>query len=125
MGFLRSDRVDWRNDHRGCPLRSAVMRYGFWLAGLVFLLPSPVRAADDPAIAREALAVFNKHCHRCHGQDGAVEGGLNYILDRDKLVARKKIVPGAPDQSPLFRRLATGKMPPADVQPRPTEAEIA
>jgi WD40 repeat protein/mono/diheme cytochrome c family protein len=101
------------------------MRYGFWLAGLVLLLPLPARAADDPALARAALAILDKHCHRCHGQDGAVEGGMNFILDRDKLIARKKIIPGSPEQSPLFRRMSTGKMPPADVQPRPTEDDIA
>jgi len=32
------------------------------------------------------------------------EGGLNYILDRDKLVERKKIIPGCvPDKSRLFQ----------------------
>lgn len=100
------------------------MRYGLYLAGLCFLLPLPVRAADDAALAKSARAILDKHCHSCHGQGGTVEGGLNFILDRDKLVARKKIVPGAPDQSPLFRRMASGKMPPAEVHPRPTPAEI-
>jgi hypothetical protein len=49
---------------------------------------------------------------------------MNYILDRDKLVARKKLIPGRAEQSPLFLRVAGGKMPPPDEQPRPSEAEV-
>lgn len=98
------------------------MRTAIWLAGLLAFLPSPAFAED--ALARDALAVFQTHCYRCHGQDGSVEGGLNFILDRDKLVARKKITPGSVEQSPVYRRMAAGKMPPADVQPRPTAQEM-
>ncbi len=88
-------------------------------------LAVPARSADaDPALATKARAVLNTHCHRCHGQDGAVEGGFNYVLDRDKLLASKKIVAGKPDDSPLLRRVISGKMPPPDTQPRPTPAEI-
>ena len=74
-----------------------------------------LRAADaDPAaLSAKALAVLNANCHRCHGQDGTAEGGMNFILDPAKLVARKKIVPGQPDQSPLFKRVSAGKMPPS------------
>jgi WD40 repeat protein len=70
------------------------------------------------------VAIFRKACHRCHGEDGAIEGGLNYLLDRDKLVARGKIVPGQPSKSRLFRRVAEGSMPPAGQKPRPTAEEI-
>jgi hypothetical protein len=42
------------------------------------------------------------------------EGGFNYVLDRDKLVARKKLVPGDPERSKLYRRVAKGEMPPPD-----------
>ena len=81
-----------------------------------------LRAAEagPAALSTKALAILKANCYRCHGQDGAVEGGMNYILDRDKLVARKKIVPGNADQSPLYKRVAAGKMPPAGEQPRPT-----
>lgn len=82
--------------------------------------------APSPAdLAARATAVLRTHCYRCHGQDGAVEGGLNYLLDRDRLVARRKLVPGAPERSPLYLRTARGKMPPPGETPRPTSAEIA
>jgi WD40 repeat protein/mono/diheme cytochrome c family protein len=91
---------------------------------LLALLAGPAGAADE-GLAHKARAVLDVHCHRCHGEQGAVEGGMNYVLDRDKLVSRKKIVPGQPDQSPLFRKVSAGKMPPAGEQPRPGPAEIA
>ena len=50
---------------------------------------------------------------------------MNFIVDPVKLVARKKIVPGQPDQSLLYKRLSTGKMPPAGEPPRLSEADVA
>ncbi len=86
------------------------------------LCAGPAAAEDAP---EEALAFFKRHCHRCHGQDGSLEGGMNYVLDRDKLVARKKLIPGDAPGSPLFKRVAGGRMPPPDVKERPTAAEVA
>src|SRR5579871_5772023 len=54
---------------------------------------------DPPALARQALDVLKANCHRCHGQDGANEGGFNYVLDAARLVARKKVLPGDPAKS--------------------------
>ena len=44
---------------------------------------APPRQAGRPGLAIEAQAVLRKHCYRCHGQDGAVEGGFNFILERE------------------------------------------
>src|SRR5262249_61194804 len=82
------------------------------------------RADDGAALARKAEAVLKANCFRCHGKDGALEGGMNYILDRDKLVARKKIIPGKADDSPLVKKVAAGKMPPAGEQPRPSDDDL-
>ena len=78
------------------------MRRSVW-AACVLAFPAvagaarpPPSAKGDGELARSALAVLKTHCYRCHGQDGAVEGGLNYVLDRDRLVARRKVVPGDP-----------------------------
>src|SRR5262245_19544401 len=93
----------------------------FVLAGVV-----PASADDDPKqLAAQAQAIFKAHCYRCHGQDGAIEGGLNYVADLAKLVARKKVVPGDPAASRLFKRLDDGTMPPPEEKPLPTDAEIA
>ena len=98
----------------------------FAIAAIVGLISPPARAADDPKeLAAKAQAVFKTHCYRCHGQDGAIEGGLNYVADLGKLVARKKVVPGNPAASRLFKRIDDGTMPPPDEKPRPIDAEIA
>src|SRR5262245_61077305 len=96
-----------------------------WTALLLGLSAGSLHAADDAAaLARPARTILEKHCHRCHGQDGAVEGGFNFVLDREKLVARRKVVPGQPGQSPLFVRVNGGKMPPPGEGPRPAAAEV-
>ena len=89
---------------------------------------SPARAADDPKeqqqLAKQAQAVLKTHCYRCHGQDGAIEGSMNYVTDLAKLVARKKVLPNDLKGSRLYRRVDEGTMPPPDEQPRPSAAEI-
>jgi WD40 repeat protein len=106
------------------------MRYILILAILAVItetLPaaSPPVSVPQSELASRAGAIFRKVCYRCHGEDGAVEGGLNYILDRDMLVARRKIVLGQPEKSPVYRRLVKGTMPPAGQLPRPTSEEVA
>jgi len=95
--------------------------------GMLLALALPVRAADpDPTtLYRQAQEVLKTHCYRCHGQDGKSKGGLDYVLQRDKLVARNKVVPGNPDESELLQRIKDGDMPPRDTKVKPTRAEIA
>lgn len=96
------------------------------LTPLAFLAVAlPARADEPNALGQQARAVLKAHCYRCHGQDGSVEGSVNYVTDLAKLVARKKVVPNDPKGSRLFRRVDDGTMPPPDEQPRPSAAEIA
>ncbi len=76
-------------------------------------------------LARRAQEVLRTHCYRCHGENGTAEGGVNFILDRDRLTARRKLAPGDPERSRLFRRVRQGEMPPEDVARRPGPDEIA
>ena len=104
------------------------MRTTLLLLLALVALASPARAADKPdatQLAQQAKAVLKTHCYRCHGQDGSVEGAMNFVTDLGKLVARKKIVPHDLKGSRLFRRVDDGTMPPPDEQPRPGVAEIA
>src|SRR5713101_1981279 len=88
-------------------------------------LTCAARADDDKtALARQAQTILKTNCHRCHGQEGANEGGFNYVLDRQRLVAGRKIVPGDSAQSRLFKKLKKEEMPPEDEKPRPTQADI-
>src|SRR5262249_57152544 len=50
---------------------------------------------------------------------------MNYITDLAKLVARKKVVPGDPAASRLFKRVDEGSMPPPGEQPRPSADDVA
>src|SRR5207245_6946088 len=50
---------------------------------------------------------------------------MNYILDRDKLIARKKVLPGDARTSPLYKRVVSGRMPPPEVKERPSPTEVA
>ncbi|HEV3436601.1 MAG TPA: c-type cytochrome domain-containing protein, partial [Gemmata sp.] len=94
-------------------------------ATLVLIAAGPAFSADDPKqLAGQAKAILKTHCYRCHGQDGAIEGGMNYGTDLAKLVARKKVIPGDPAGSRLFKRIEEGTMPPPGEKSRPTAEEI-
>jgi hypothetical protein len=60
----------------------------------------------------QALAILRTHCASCHGPESTGKGGFDYLLDRDRLVARGQLVPGQAEASTLFRRIQEGEMPP-------------
>src|SRR5260370_33273711 len=83
-------------------------------------LTGGARADDDQtALARQAQTILKKNCHRCHGQEGANEGGFNYVLDRQRLVAARKIVQGNWAQSRLRKKLKKEEIHTRDSQLRP------
>jgi tetratricopeptide (TPR) repeat protein/mono/diheme cytochrome c family protein len=105
------------------------VRSGMGSLFLVCMMASAVHA-DPPAqqdLAKKALQVLKANCYRCHGQDGANEGGFNYVLDRRQLVSRRKVVPGEPAKSKILRRIlnAVDPMPPAEEKVRPRPDDIA
>src|SRR5207245_8876249 len=93
----------------------------------ILVFSSPVTAAEEgkPELAKKARTIIRTNCYRCHGQDGTVEGGMNYVLDMRQLVARKKVVPGDPAKSKLYKRLTSksNPMPPAEEKVRPGPAD--
>jgi hypothetical protein len=93
------------------------------LALLLAAALCPRAVADESSLAQKVHAILKANCHRCHGHDGANEGGFNFVLDRQRLVGRKKIVPGDPGKSKLYQRLlsADDPMPPADKKAAPNE----
>ena len=89
----------------------------------VLSLPAAAASAGEPKqddLARKVRQVFERHCYRCHGNDGANEGGFNYVLDRRRLLERRKVVPGEPGRSKLYQ-LITAKDP-DDRMPQKDEA---
>jgi tetratricopeptide (TPR) repeat protein len=101
-----------------------------WTVLLGWLLACPCAPAAEPEpqeLAGKVRELFTANCHRCHGKDGANEGGFNYILDRQRLLQRRKVVPGDPARSRLFRRISSADdpMPPAEEKVRPGADDIA
>lgn len=84
----------------------------------------PLRA-DDAGLATKAQAILKTHCHGCHGKDGAAKGGFGYVLDRDLLLARNKVIAGKPADSELLQRARRGEMPPLSQKSRPNATELA
>lgn len=83
--------------------------------------------AERTKLGEKVSAVLEANCYRCHGQEGASEGGFNFVLNLEKL-ARTVVKPRSPAASLLYKRLsATGEdvMPPEGEKPRPSAADIA
>ncbi len=90
--------------------------------------------AEAPAVVTEleVRAVFQARCVRCHG-GLAKQGGLDLRTVASRLKGGKSgpaLVAGKPEESLLYKRMANGQMPPADMAKDlaielPTEGEIA
>ena len=94
----------------------------FLLSTIALFAVAPVAFAED--LTAKAQRVLTTHCYRCHGQDGSIEGGFNFVLDTAKLADRKKLVPGKPAESPIYKRIANGSMPPVGEKVRPSDTEL-
>ena len=71
-------------------------------------------AAERSDVAQKAKAILSQKCYSCHGEAGSADGGINFMLDRERLVKRKKLVPGKSDDSLIFRQVKAGTMPKGD-----------
>lgn len=91
-------------------------------------VPGLTRADQpDPQLAERAFAVFKKYCHQCHGKDGKFEvEGFN-VLDHKVLTDKESsyIVPGKPDDSEIWKRVAKNSMPPKKIAERPSDEDKA
>jgi WD40 repeat protein/mono/diheme cytochrome c family protein len=83
------------------PTSAAALSYALLLGG-----------AARADLAGDARTVLERRCAACHGAAGTAKGGFDYVLDRGRLVARSQVVPGRAAESPLFRRVERGEMPP-------------
>lgn len=94
------------------------------VVGLMAGMPAAGRADDNTDLARQAKQIFTTNCYRCHGQNGAAEGGFNAVLELPTLGG--KVKPGDPAKSRAFKRLGVNRdMPPEGEQPRPSDADVA
>ena len=75
--------------------------------------------------AAQSLEALSTTCHQCHGLNGSIDGGFNYVLDVERMKATGKIVPFDPDSSRIYMRVGNDTMPPAGVEPRPSAEQVA
>jgi len=86
----------------------------------------PVTASFGPCgqAALKAQATLQSYCASCHGADSAGKGGFKTVLDVTALITSGKVVAMKPDSSPLYKRIASGTMPPQDVLKRPSQVDV-
>src|SRR3954447_19753900 len=107
--------------------RGGLLRVLPWVVLSAGVLPASARAADDSGLAVRAHAVLKKYCYRCHGVRFEVPG--YNVLDRDILVAKRGegeqpyVVPGKPDESEVWVRVAVEKDMPPEKSPQPSAIE--
>ena len=87
-------------------------------------VPPPPESPPPPGACEAATArtreILVARCGECH--QARAEGGLNYLVDAEKLVARGKVTPNDPGASRLLQRVRDGQMPPPDEQAQPPDA---
>jgi hypothetical protein len=93
--------------------------------------PGPGPAAADPCtmVRTDALRILKTNCAPCH-QDPANQANFSFCLDVDKLAmatsstGKKFLVPGSPEMSRVFERVANNEMPPAAITQRPSKDDV-
>ncbi len=77
-------------------------------------LPAEAKLAGPQVTEREVLSILQARCVRCHG-GLAKQGGLDLRTMESRLKGGKSgpaLVPGKPEASPMYTRVAAGQMPP-------------
>ena len=83
----------------------------------------PVQQAG-PSTAARVFEVFQKRCSSCHGDTGSARAYM--LLDHAAMIRTGSVIPGKPDESPLFLRV-TGSIEPLmpAVGPKLADSDIA
>jgi mono/diheme cytochrome c family protein len=81
------------------------------------------QSSASSELGNQVERILRTHCYRCHGQDGSAEGGLDFVLDAKRLVTSGKVVAGKPAESPLWRMVEKGAMPPRGEEPQLSDAD--
>ncbi len=95
------------------------------LACLNFLL---LRAAEpEPTFESQIRPILKAFCTDCHGESPKLKGGLDVRLKHLIQTGGNNgsaLIPGKPDDSPLFTRVRDQEMPPGKVKLKPQEVEL-
>jgi mono/diheme cytochrome c family protein len=85
---------------------------------------TPAVQQADPSVAARAFEVLQKRCSSCHGDTGSARTYM--LLDHAAMIKTGKVVPGKPEESPLFQRI-TGSIEPVmpAAGPKLADSDIA
>ena len=54
---------------------------GAWLVTLLAGASALAQEPEGGSVPSKVQAILRTNCYRCHGQDGSIEGGFNFVLD--------------------------------------------
>jgi serine/threonine-protein kinase len=117
-----NDPMPPEGEDRPSPQEVKVLRD--WIAAGAAPFPEPpgpaaaARASGNSPLPAQVKEIFRTHCFECHG--GSKTNAGVKILDQPLLLAKNKVVPDKPDESPLFQFITAqddSVMPPQG-QPR-------
>ena len=78
----------------------------------------PTHAEPDKSeLAQKAQTILKTNCYACHGQNETAQGGFNYVLNQQRLISGKKVIPGNFKESKLYKQMADEVMPPGRSSP--------
>jgi mono/diheme cytochrome c family protein len=85
--------------------------------------PKPTPPSDSTSpLEAQALGILEANCSGCH--TAANQANINYITNKDMLVANGKVIEGDAENSPIFIMMSQARMPPPTVSQRLTSADI-
>ncbi len=118
-GFIVSTKVDiWR-----CAPRAAISVAGLFL----FFLSLPAHAKVD--FNRDIRPIVSNTCFLCHGPDPNARKAKLRLDVREEAIARGAILPGKPEESEAYKRVASKNsdeiMPPPELHKALTPQQIA
>ena len=136
---IGSVRKVWNRNQNRWSLSSSVVGPVTVLAGLLLIPPGltpldapdpatsePVSPAPPPEFQTDLFPILQTHCLRCHNSEARLAGldlSTKAALFRGS-ASGSVLVPGRPQESPLYRMVHKGQMPP-DKQTEPSPSEIA
>ena len=132
-------RMGWKRNTERRSLPVSAVRPATGLATLLLILAglTPVQAAPaatseqvspapPPRFQSDLLPILRAHCLRCHNSEARL-AGLDLSTEAALFqgsASGSVLVPGRPQESPLYRRVHEGLMPP-DKQTEPSPSELA
>ena len=134
---IGSVRKGWKRNQNRRSLCSSVVGPATVLAGLLLIPPgltpldTPVAATSEtvspsPEFQTDLFPILQTHCLRCHNSEARL-ASLDLSTEASLFqgsASGSVLVPGQPRESPLYRMVHKGLMPP-DNQTEPSQSELA